>query len=195
LASTPLTPETKDTIDKLGPVKYICGPDTVHWLYLKEFKDAYPDAKLYSQEEVVKKKVDKSLKFEGVWAGSEGPTSFADGEIQACHFTGWKAKDVVFFHPASKTIIEADLLINLPGTEQYSKTKGGGKGFIANQMNPGSKIYSLLINGQVADKEAMKRDAKTVAGWDFERIIPCHGDVIENDGKKAWQTLYKDYLA
>ena len=22
---------------------------------------------------------------------------------------------------------------------------------------------------------AMKRDAKTVAGWDFTRIIPCHG--------------------
>ena len=22
---------------------------------------------------------------------------------------------------------------------------------------------------------AMKRDVKTVAGWDFERIIPCHG--------------------
>lgn len=21
----------------------------------------------------------------------------------------------------------------------------------------------------------MKRDVKTVAGWDFERIIPCHG--------------------
>ena len=21
----------------------------------------------------------------------------------------------------------------------------------------------------------MKRDVKTVAGWDFDRIIPCHG--------------------
>jgi hypothetical protein len=54
----------------------------VHWLYLsefqvvifgdlpttmstEEFKDAYPDAKLYSQEEVVKVKADKSLKFDG----------------------------------------------------------------------------------------------------------------------------------
>jgi hypothetical protein len=22
---------------------------------------------------------------------------------------------------------------------------------------------------------AMRKDAKTVAAWDFERIIPCHG--------------------
>ena len=58
----------------------------------------------------------------------------------------------------------------------------------------------------------MKRDAKTIAGWDFERIIPCHGvraivalhpiirsnsfsqDVIEKDGKKAWREAYKWYL-
>jgi len=40
----------------------------------------------------------------------------------------------------------------------------------------------------------MKRDVKTVAEWDFERIIPCHGDVIEKDGKKAWRELFKWYL-
>ena len=57
---------------------------------------------------------------------------------------------------------------------------------------------------------AMKKDAKTVAGWDFERIIPCHGvsrgtttfvtpspilqDVIERDAKKAWLEAYAWYL-
>ena len=57
----------------------------------------------------------------------------------------------------------------------------------------------------------MKRDAKTVSGWDFTRIIPCHGvcllamyvlentnspskDVIEGDGKKAWNDAYRDFL-
>jgi hypothetical protein len=45
-----------------------------------------------------------------------------------------------------------------------------------------------------SDKEAMKKDVKTVAGWDFERIIPCHGDVIEKDGNKAWREVFKWYL-
>jgi hypothetical protein len=57
----------------------------------------------------------------------------------------------------------------------------------------------------------MKRDAKTVSGWDFTRIIPCHGvlmficcgpgntdspnkDVIEEGGKKAWDDAYSVYL-
>jgi hypothetical protein len=57
----------------------------------------------------------------------------------------------------------------------------------------------------------MRRDAKTVAGWHFEKIIPCHGvssfdyyfvsslqhnfqDVIEKDAMQAWRHLYKFYL-
>jgi hypothetical protein len=34
-------------------------------LYSEEFKEGYPDAKLYSVDEAVKNKVDKSLKFDG----------------------------------------------------------------------------------------------------------------------------------
>ena len=34
------------------------------------------------------------------------------------YFSGFKNKDVAFFHPASKSLIEADLLFNLPPTEQ-----------------------------------------------------------------------------
>lgn len=57
----------------------------------------------------------------------------------------------------------------------------------------------------------MKEDVKTVLGWDFTRIIPCHGvciilayhkselfilmkDVIEENAKKAWEDSFKLYL-
>lgn len=33
-------------------------------------------------------------------------------------FSGFKNKDVAFFHPESKTLVQADLLFNLPATEQ-----------------------------------------------------------------------------
>lgn len=35
------------------------------------------------------------------------------------------------------------------------------------------------------------RDASAVAKWEFERIIPCHGDVVEGDGKKAWLKAFE----
>jgi len=36
------------------------------------------------------------------------------------YFSGHKNKDVAFFHQASKTLIQADLLFNLPPYEQVN---------------------------------------------------------------------------
>lgn len=44
------------------------------------------------------------------------------------------------------------------------------------------------------DYALMRRDAKRVAEWDIERIVPCHGDVIENGGNAAWTSAYEWYL-
>lgn len=39
-------------------------------------------------------------------------------QIKACYFSGFQNQDVAFLHVQSKTLIEADLLFNLPGKEQ-----------------------------------------------------------------------------
>jgi hypothetical protein len=40
----------------------------------------------------------------------------------------------------------------------------------------------------------MRRDAKKVAEWDIERVVPCHGDVINEGGKEAWTSTYEWFL-
>lgn len=123
-------------------------------------------------------------------------------------------KDVAFFHAPTKSLIVADLLFNLPPTEQYSKSKSSARvPLIGGSLTPYTWLHRKFAWSQGSDKDAMRRDAKTVAGWDFTRIIPCHGvsgcllflvwhanldgvvqDVIENDGKRAWESAYADYL-
>jgi len=191
LASTPLDTETKAKLDELGDVKYIINADIVHHLFLPEFTKAYPNAKLLGVEETLQRSEDKSLKFDGVWGRDPPDTKYGyEDDIQHCFFSGFKNKDVAFFHPASKTLIQADLLFNLPPTEQYSRSKS----FVFGKISPQSWIHQKLVSSLGTDKEAMKRDATTVANWDFERIIPCHGDVIEKEGKKAWRDAYKAFL-
>jgi hypothetical protein len=36
------------------------------------------------------------------------------------------------------------------------------------------------------DYSAMARDVSVVNGWDFDRMIPCHGNVIHNGAKELW---------
>lgn len=41
----------------------------------------------------------------------------------------------------------------------------------------------------------MGESARIVSGWDFQRIIPCHGAVIEGEeAKKAWNSAFDWYL-
>jgi len=194
LASTPLDGETKTTLDKMGPVKYIVGADAVHHLYVGDYKKAYPDAKLIAPEEAISRHGDKELAFDGVWGRDPPNTLYGfEDELDYCYFSGFKNKDVAFLHKPSKSLIEADLLMNLPCIEQYSKSKTSnmlrGVG-----LGPSSWIHSRITGSLGTDKAAMKRDAKTVAGWDFDRIIPCHGDVIEKNAKKAWEDTFKAFL-
>jgi len=191
LASTPLDSETKTKINELGPVKYIVNPDIVHHLFLPEFKKAYPEAKLIGVEEVLHRSADKTLKFDGVWDKDPADTKYGfEDDIQYCFFSGFKNKDVAFFHPQSKSLIQADLLFNLPANEQFSKTRSP----VFGSLKPSSWAHKKLIASLGVDQAAMKRDAATVANWDFERIIPCHGDVIEKDGNTAWREAYKAFL-
>ncbi|KAJ6616436.1 hypothetical protein B0H10DRAFT_2036995 [Mycena sp. CBHHK59/15] len=195
LASTPLNTETKAKLDELGPVEYIVSADAVHHLFLGEFKRAYPNAKLLAPAAAIERSSDKSLKYDGVWGTDAPDTKYGfEEDIQACYFSGFKNKDVAFLHPASETMIEADLLFNLPCTEQYSKTNSSGAVPLLGKMGPSSWLHTKFATAMGEDKAAMKRDVKTVADWNFSRIIPCHGDVIEKDGKKAWLDAYGAYL-
>jgi hypothetical protein len=44
------------------------------------------------------------------------------------------------------------------------------------------------------DHSLMRRDAKRVAEWDIQRIIPCHGDVLDAGGNEAWSSTYAWFL-
>jgi hypothetical protein len=73
LASTPLTQDTKTTIDNLGTVKWLIAPDIVHHLFLGQYKKAYPEAKVIGVDGLREKK--KKLKEDLVIDGEYGVDS------------------------------------------------------------------------------------------------------------------------
>ncbi|KAF8521709.1 hypothetical protein BU17DRAFT_87587 [Hysterangium stoloniferum] len=192
LASTPLDDETKAKIDELGDVKYVAAADALHYLFLNDFKKAYPKAKFIGVEALLSNP--KCPKFDGAYGADAPGTKYGfEEEIQSCYFSGFENKDVAFHHIPSKSLIEADLLLNLPANEQYAKV-ASKPWLLRLSLGPTSWLHQKIISNLGKNKEEMKRDARIVAAWDFDRIIPCHGDVIETNGKEAWCALYKDFL-
>ncbi|KAJ2980060.1 hypothetical protein NUW58_g7045 [Xylaria curta] len=79
-------------------------------------------------------------------------------------------------------------MFNLPPTEQYSKVpeaekKGGG--FL-------KKIFYSL-NSTVGPAKGHKRllmSVKRIYGWEWNTLIPCHGDTIEGNGKEIFGKIF-----
>lgn len=102
-----------------------------------------------------------------------------------------KNKEIVFHHKPTKTMIQADLMFNLPSTEQYSKTDVNPTTGIWTRLfaafantNPGVWQNRMIWYGTSAgDRLGFARSMARIEKWNFDKIIPCHGDVMETDAK------------
>ncbi|KZV90336.1 hypothetical protein EXIGLDRAFT_720488 [Exidia glandulosa HHB12029] len=201
VASTPLSAATKKSVDELGPVKYLVALDSVHYLYLKEWKAAYSGAHVAG---VPGSEKNAGVKHDGVWGRDSSPlgSGAAAEEFKSEWFEGHPNQDVALLHVPSKTLIQADLLFNLPAHEQYSapgapSPTSGLLGWfgLGDKMTPWTSTHQgVVFNMLGKDKAKMAYSASVVASWEFNRIIPCHGDVIEEKGNEAWRSAYKRYL-
>ena len=149
-----------------------------------------------------------AVKFDFVFTPDQLNRVFGNDEIFAHYFPGYSSKEIAFLHVPSKTLVTADLAENLPAKEQYSQTgedprKGFRTGLFIKIFSPNiwlhnfaiwhvftkDKKYDLLFDRGLMSR-AMKRDVKVVSEWNFDRLIVCHGDVVETGAKKYWNDLY-----
>jgi len=45
-----------------------------------------------------------------------------------------------------------------------------------------------------ADQPSYNKSMERINGWNFDRIVPCHGDVIETGGKGIFQKVMQWHL-
>jgi len=195
-ASTKADEETLSKIRDIGPVKYIVAPDFEHYLNLADYHKAFPSAKVIGVDGLETKPALSEVTFAGLYGKDPEGTKYGfEDEVSACYFSGFQNKDVAFCHKASKTLIEGDLLFNMPPKEQYSKSTTSPYSWLpfVGNMAPFTKTHRFFTSQLVTNPEAAKKDATTVTGWDFDTVIPCHGDVVETNGKAAWQSVWDKF--
>ncbi len=86
----------------IGPVGYIVSPNKLHHLFLPEWRDCWPGARLYAPPGLARKK--KTLHFAAEL--SDQPEQEWVGDIDQVVFRGSLAmEEVAFFHRPSRTAI------------------------------------------------------------------------------------------
>jgi hypothetical protein len=177
----PISRELGDELDALGPVRFIVVPQQ-HGKFTRAAAERFPDAQLLAAAAAPRGQT--SVAFHSSLT-DETPAAWK-GQVESHLVRGFRLGEVVLLHRASRTLVIADLCFNIheaPSRAARAFCRANG---MWRHFGP-SRLIRLLA---VSDRAAFQRSLDRILQWDFERIIPGHGDVVERGGRAALRAAW-----
>ncbi len=160
----------------LGQVRDIVAPNRFHHLHAGSSKQRYPDACLWAAAGLPPKCPE--VEFDLI-LGDE-PPAWID-EIAMLPLRGVPfSSEVVFHHRASRTLICSDLIAN-PHDAANAATRILWRALGVWKRTGQNHAFRAMTR----DRAAMAECVAEILGWDIERVIMGHGDILEVDAKST----------
>ena len=194
---TLLDGETKAKLDELGTVKYIVAPNLVHHSFVDAYPGVYTGVHLIGPEGMSDK---KKLAFTEI---KDATTQIGWGsELQYQYFGDFGQKEIMLFHQPTKTLFVADMLWNLPATEQYARVADKTRApanhssfslqhAVDHHLHPDGWLGKALQWAANKQTDATEAGLKRVMyEWQPSTIVPEHGDVITAGTNEKLQSTF-----
>lgn len=173
-----LTEDIVRFMDSFESVGHIVAPNKIHHLFLAQWQDRWPEARMHAPPGLAQRKPD--LRFDAELSDT-ADTAWAT-EIEQVIFRGsFAMEEVVFFHRESQTAMVCDLIQRHPET-----TMSGWRGALMrldslvgeNGSTPREWRASFLRRS----KARAARDK--VLSWNPERLLIAHGECAKIGAKE-----------
>jgi hypothetical protein len=173
-----LTGELRSELDQLGEIRFVVPASNLHGhLFMEQYGDAYPAAKLFAAPGLERKRPD--LLFDGELS-SVPEAEWSDDLDQAAFEGHRRLTEIEFFHRSTRTLITGDLCFNIgPGWPLTTRLLAWGPR-MKRRLGP-TTAFRLAIG----DREAARRSLARILEWDFDRILPGHGETVPSNGRAA----------
>jgi hypothetical protein len=179
-----LSASLRTELQALGEVTYVVPASKWHGhRHMQEYRDAFPTARLFAAPGLAGHRRD--LRFDGL-LGDVSHLGWAEEIDQAPFLGNIFADEIVFLHRATDTLILGDLCFNI-GRDAPLPTRVLAYG-------PGQKprfgptpALRLSIRNRAAARESLRQ----ILRWQFERIVPGHGDVLHVGGPTALREAFQ----
>lgn len=168
---------TREALASLGGVEAIVWPSWWHDLHLRDWADAYPDAALYVAPDLRHAVTGRA----NARILSDTIVVDPDIAIEPVDRLGVWFDEYAFFHRPSRTLVVADLVVNVSGGLPFPTNLF----FALMGTRPGPKIpwfYRMVAR----DRTRLRAQLDAIAAFDFDTLVVGHGDVITSDARTVF---------
>ncbi len=172
-----LTDSLRAEIDAFGEVRHLVAPNSLHHLFIDDWKRAYPGARTYAAPGLREKR--KDVAFDEDLGNAPLPDCY--GEIDHVLVQGNAiTSEVVFFHAKSGTVIFTDLIQQFP-----ANWFSGWRAVVAKwDLMLGSepsvpRKFRVAFTNRRAARAALER----ILAWPAEKVLMAHGAPVTENGK------------
>lgn len=188
----PLTEQlAREVEEKAGPVAYLISPNKLHWIFLQDWKNRFPQAKMLVEKGLIQRdKIVADLSVDGILTNDISHVDCPQGyksEIDQMIIRGGVMNEVIFFHKATKTVIFCDLI-----QRHFENQQRGWKACLVkadglvgpDASTPKEWRFCFWICGLLP--AARRQIDKVLYEWQPQRMIIAHG---ENAPERATEII------
>lgn len=172
-----LSDALRAAVDRLGEVRFVIAPNSLHDSFLAEWRAAYPAARHYAPPGLRQRR--KDLAFEGDLEDA-APAEWA-GQIDQVVMRGnMITTEVVFFHRESGTAIFTDLI------QQFAPGWfSGWRGLVArlDLMTAAQPEVPRKFRNAFVDRRAARAALRLILAWPTTRVLMAHAPPVEAQGQ------------
>ncbi len=169
VSPVPITEELRAAVDAIGTVEHLVSPNLFHYMYINEWKQAYPEATLWAEAALADKKPE--IKIDQV-LGDEIPAVWAN-DLDMINVRGMPAvRERIFLHKGSGTLVQTDMVFNISDAGWMTNA------YLSMCGIKGKVGSSYLLKMVTKDKPAAAGSIDEVLAWDFDNMVVPHGDNV-----------------
>lgn len=172
-----LSDDLRSALSGLGEVRFVVAPNTLHHLFLPEWRKAFPNARVHAAPGLT----------------ARAPTVEADAELTDGSAPEWAddldqvvvggnriTAEVVFFHRNSATVLFTDLIQQFPAGWFTGWRAWAAKLDLMVGDEPSvPRKFRLAFTDRRAARTALRR----ILAWPSEQVVMAHGAPVRRDGR------------
>lgn len=180
-----LSPALRAGVEALGEVQHIVAPNSLHHLFLHDWRDAFPMAKVHAPPGLRRKRPDIAFDAD-LDDGAASP--WADELEQVVIRGNLITTEVVFFHVASRTVLFADLI------QHFARGSLSGWRALVARLDLMTELEPQVprkFRAAFIDRASARASIQRVLAWPADRVVMAHTPPVLNDGQAFLERTFR----